>query len=171
MTKKRGHPTVTQDLAREVYLGLQGARSLKALNAALRKRHGDGAPSFRTLESWCRKGKWVAAAKEYDVRLAKSVAEEIHKQAVAGTVVHVVKLRELSIKLIEKALSALPKVPVEELSQLEASVRVASAALDKSEVLAGGVSDRKGQEGEADSALDTFFEGLKASKDGSKAVH
>ena len=131
MTKKRGHPTVTQDLAREVYLGLQGARSLKALNAALRKRHGDGAPSFRTLESWCRKGKWVAAAKEYDVRLAKSVAEEIHKQAVAGTVVHVVKLRELSIKLIEKALSALPKVPVEELSQLEASVRVASAALDK----------------------------------------
>ena len=79
---------------------------------------------------------------------------------VAGTVVHVIKLRELAELVIQKVLDATKATSdAVDLGALRPSLGLAHDALDKSEVLTGGVSDR--QEGKAaPQKWDHLFDGL-----------
>ena len=155
MTKQ---PTKNPDLAREVYYGMGYARSLRKLQKLLTESHGDGAPSSRTLYEWCRRHRWVEGAKAYDLAIAAAVSEKLKDKVVADTTVHVAKLRQIAAALLDTALRELPALKLKELKEVGPAVTIANAALDKSEVLTGGVSDR--QEGVPSGKWDGVFGGL-----------
>ena len=79
-------------------------------------------------------------------------------------------LREIALALLDKVMVAMPDLKLDELALTGPPVTIANSALGKSEVLAGGVSDRQDGGAKQASALDEFFANLTTDGD-SKAVN
>jgi hypothetical protein len=147
LVRGRGPLSVTAQQAMCDYLALNNERSLRRLARWYEESRTEFPPSYGTLAAWSRRDNWQRAAAEHDDFVGAALRSRLRETAVQQQFDRVTALNNVAQRSLDVAAETLRTASVSTASEVKALVSAAIDALKMIEVLTGGVTERRDDNG------------------------